>query len=177
MTDIKSINHQNILSTQSAPEEATQKNSEIVKESKPAEFRPLSNEQKESIKLTRNAENKMAESAIVSGVTRGLEEYNKRGEFLSTAAGSDSVKNEPSKEFVKAGGQQDDIPKEFLPIQTGPTAEYQSSEPALKAEKFFPSIRFEPATPILDGEDEREEEGLGLSVVATEPPSIKSGNE
>lgn len=108
----------------------------------------------------------MAESALLSGVTRGLEEYNKRSDrSLSTAAGSDTVKNEPSKEFVKAGGPQDDIvksPKEFLPIQTGPTAEYQSSEPVLKAEKFFPTIRFTPATPILDGEDEREEEPISI---------------
>ncbi len=123
MSDIKSISHQSIHSTQSAPE-GSQKKLEIEKEYKPAEFRPLSNEQKESIKLTRNAENKMAESAFMGGITRGLEEYNKRSDkSLSSAVGSDIVKNEPSKEFVKAGGPPDDVvksPKEFLPIQTGP---------------------------------------------------------
>ncbi len=191
MSDIKSISHQSIHSTQSAPAEGSQKNSEIVKENKPAEFRPLSNEQKENIKQTRNAENKLAESAIMAktassyggilgGVARGLEKYNKGSDkSLSSAAGSDIVKNEPSKDFVKAGGTQEAIrdivknPNGLAPIQTGPIAEYKSSEPVLKAEKFFPSIRFAPATPILDGEAEREEEPIS----ATEPLKTKSGDE
>ncbi len=64
MADIKSISQQSIHSMQSAPAESTQKTSEIVKENRPAEFRPLTKEQKEDLKQTRNAENKFAETAI-----------------------------------------------------------------------------------------------------------------
>jgi hypothetical protein len=89
MSDIKSINHQNIHSTQSASTEPSHKTSEIVKESKPAEFRPFSSEQKESIKQTRNAENKFAESA-----TRAMTEA-KLFPGIDVAAGSDPSQTGP----------------------------------------------------------------------------------
>ncbi|MCI0443162.1 hypothetical protein L0152_08090 [bacterium] len=188
MSEIKTIGHQSIHSIQSAPPEGSEKKPEIGKEYKPAEFRPLSNEQKEYIKQTRNAENKMAESAIMAktassyggilgGVANGLKEVKKSDKGL--ASGLESDNKQAGIDFVKAGGTQETTKefvkdqKEFLPTQTGPIAEYNSSEPVLKAEKFFPSIRFESATPILDGEAEREEE----PVAATEPLKTKSGNE
>jgi hypothetical protein len=64
MSNIKSLGQQSIHSTQSAPAEGPQKSSELVSKNKPAEFRPLSNEQKESIKQSRNAENKLAEASV-----------------------------------------------------------------------------------------------------------------
>jgi len=239
MSNIKSISHQSIHSTQSAPAEATQKNSEIVKESKPAEFRPLTKEQQEKIKQSRTAENKLAESAMMAKASDSLPSdsvpkakyglknaaFKAAGEAASKAGlGSAAVVKEaadeaaiigkdPSpyfmpfplphakskkaeSEIIKTEGARDfdhDVNTPGAdPSQTGPivsqkmkdgikelfgekggNAENKLDEPVLKAEKFFPSIRFEPSTPILDGETEREEE----PVTAWESPKTKAPEE
>lgn len=69
MPDIKPTSHQSIHSTQAEPAEASKKPSEIVKEDKPPEFRPLTKEQQQSIKQSKIAENKMAESAMMAKAT------------------------------------------------------------------------------------------------------------
>lgn len=62
-------------------------------------------------------------------------------------------------------GPTDDLPNLNLKPEMS-QASSEDEEPILKAKKFFPSIRFDPATPILDGTTEREEE----PIVAWEPP-------
>lgn len=64
MPEMKPISHQSIHSTKAEPSESQQKPSEIVKESKLNERPELTKEQQESLKQSKIAEGKLAESAI-----------------------------------------------------------------------------------------------------------------
>lgn len=164
MPDIKSLGHQAIHSTQSAQGDTTQQTSEIVKENRPAEFRPLTNEQKESIKQSRAAESKFAEAAIkkdfFDSATQHVNSHFHKTKLAELRNGNNSG---------NPGGLNG-----FDPINTGPIMpknkldgdEFQvptlKEEKVKKAEKFVPSIRLYEQ-PILDGEDEREEEQITIA--------------
>lgn len=135
MSEIKSISHQSVHSVQSAPAERS-KPSEIVKESRPAEFRPLTKDQQENIKQSRNAEGKFAESAIRADAFRSLD---------LDKAGSDPTQTGPifsreMKEVIKNMAE---------------------DEPPIKAKPFFKDP-FRKSPGPSDDLDVREEEPITL---------------
>lgn len=95
MSDIKSISHQGVHSTQSEPPEGSNKASQVAKKTGTVEATALTKTQKEIIKQSKSVENKMGEIAIKARAEKLLNpsESSRPAEFLAASQeGLDTIK-------------------------------------------------------------------------------------